>query len=180
MFDWAWADAYARNGMRYYPKLVSASPYTPATGPKLLVAAQAPTQSRQLLLSAALELATQAKASSLHWLFTTAAETDLLEQAGLVRRIGCQFHWENRGYADFDAFLATLSSAKRKNIRKERRRVADAGIVFRQLDGLSASHDDWETFHQLYESTFHRHGGTPTLSLAFSSRSPAACRGACC
>ncbi|MCB1819597.1 MAG: N-acetyltransferase, partial [Gammaproteobacteria bacterium] len=92
VFDWAWADAYARNGMRYYPKLVSASPYTPATGPKLLVAAQAPTQSRQLLLSAALELATQAKASSLHWLFTTAAETDLLEQAGLVRRIGCQFH----------------------------------------------------------------------------------------
>ena len=167
VFDWAWADAYARNGMRYYPKLVSASPYTPATGPKLLVAADAPAQSSRLLLAAAQELARQAKASSLHWLFTTAAETQLLEQAGLARRVGCQFHWKNRRYADFDAFLATLSSAKRKNIRKERRRVAEAGIVFRQLDGHGADHDDWETFHQLYESTFHRHGGTPTLSLGF-------------
>ena len=167
MFDWAWADAYARNGMRYCPKLVSASPYTPATGPKLLVAADAPAQSSRLLLATAQELARQAKASSLHWLFTTAAE-DPAARAGRTGKTGrLPISLENRRYADFDTFLATLSSAKRKNIRKERRRVAEAGIVFRQLDGHGADHDDWETFHQLYESTFHRHGGTPTLSLGF-------------
>jgi len=167
VFDWAWADAYERSGLRYYPKLVSASPYTPATGPKLLSHPEAPPQTRRLLLTAAEELARQLGVSSLHWLFTTGDETDMLEQAGLARRIGCQFHWENRGYADFDDFLNTLTAAKRKNIRKERRRVAEAGVCFRLLDGNSAQAGDWETFHQLYESTFHRRGGIPTLSLDF-------------
>jgi predicted N-acyltransferase len=167
VFDWAWADAYQRYGQRYYPKLVGASPYTPATGPKLLTHPHAPPQTRQLLISAGLELAIQAEVSSLHWLFTTPAETDDLEGSGLLRRVGCQFHWQNRGYRDFDAFLATLSSAKRKNIRKERRRVADAGVTFRLLDGRAATAHDWKVFHTLYESTFHRRGGMPTLSLGF-------------
>ena len=167
VFDWAWADAYERHGLHYYPKLVSASPYTPATGPKLLRHPEAGEETRAMLISAGLELAQQSKVSSLHWLFTTPAESDLLEQTGLLRRIGCQFHWENHGYADFDAFLATLTSGKRKNIRRERRRVSDAGVTFRLLDGHSASLRDWKVFHGLYESTFHRRGGLPTLSLAF-------------
>lgn len=167
VFDWAWADAYERNGLKYYPKLVSASPYTPATGPKLLTHADAPSNTRRLLMAAGLELAKQMQVSSLHCLFTTPAETDTLEAGGLMRRIGCQFHWHNQGYADFDAFLATLSSAKRKNIRKERRRVAESGVRFRLLDGNTATDEDWAVFHTLYESTFHRHSGIPTLSQGF-------------
>jgi hypothetical protein len=167
VFDWAWADAYERNGQRYYPKLVSASPYTPATGPKLLVHPAAPGDTRRLLIETCVELARQSGSSSLHWLFTEADEIEELKQSGQLHRVGCQFHWQNAGYADFDAFLATLTSAKRKNIRKERRRVREAGIEFRLLDGHSASASDWETFQQLYESTFHRKSGMPTLSLGF-------------
>lgn len=167
VFDWAWADAYQRNGLRYYPKLVSASPYTPATGPKLLVHPDAPADTRRTLMAAGLELAQQMEVSSLHWLFTTPGETSELESLGLLRRIGCQFHWHNHGYPDFDAFLATLTSAKRKNIRKERKRVTEAGIEFRLLDGNGAGEQDWAIFHALYESTFQRHGGIPTLSMGF-------------
>ncbi|MGB5452745.1 MAG: GNAT family N-acetyltransferase [Sedimenticolaceae bacterium] len=167
VFDWAWADAYERNGLKYYPKLVSASPYTPATGPKMLLHPGAPANARELLIAAGLELATRLEVSSLHWLFTTPRETDALEQAGLLRRIGCQFHWQNQGYPDFDAFLGTLTSSKRKNIRRERRRVAEAGVSFRLLSGNTASAGDWAVFHGLYESTFHRRGGIPTLSLGF-------------
>ena len=170
VFDWSWADAYQRNGLAYYPKLVSASPYTPATGPKLLLAAQAPPECRELLVNAALELARQADCSSLHWLFTADEETEFLSQRGFMRRSGCQFHWHNRGYRDFDDFLASFSSAKRKKVKRERRRVSEAGIEFRLLDGHSASADDWQDFHLLYESTFHKRGGMPTLSLAFFQR----------
>lgn len=167
VFDWSWADAHARRGLRYYPKLVSASPYTPATGPKLLVHPGARAETRGLLIAAGLELARQLEVSSLHWLFTTPQETQDLEAFGQQRRIGCQFHWQNAGYPDFEAFLSTLTSAKRKNIRKERKRVAEAGIRFRLLDGNSAGADDWAMFHSLYVSTFHRLGGIPTLSLGF-------------
>lgn len=167
VFDWAWADAYERNGLRYYPKLVSASPYTPATGPKILLSPSAPAETREYLVAAALSLAKQLDVSSLHWLFTTPEETGSIEEAGLMRRVGCQFHWENQGYADFDAFLATLTSSKRKNIRKERRQVAEADVRFRLLDGNTAGDTDWSIFHQFYESTFHRRGGIPTLSLGF-------------
>jgi hypothetical protein len=170
VFDWAWADAYERNGLRYYPKLVSASPYTPATGPKLLIAQDAPADVARLLMDAVLELARQLEVSSLHWLFTLPQENAGLEDQGLLRRTGCQFHWQNQGYADFDAFLGALTSGKRKNIRKERRRVQEAGVKFRLLDGHTADERDWETFHAFYESTFHRRGGIPTLSVGFFRR----------
>lgn len=167
VFDWAWADAYERHGLKYYPKLVSAAPYTPATAPKLLTHAQADPAIHHRLVAATLELARQSDVSSVHWLFTTAGETARMENDGLLKRVGCQFHWHNDGYADFDAFLATLTSSKRKNIRKERRKVVEAGVTFRLLDGHHASENDWRIFHDLYESTFHRRGGMPTLSLAF-------------
>ncbi len=167
VFDWSWADAYQRNGLSYYPKLVSASPYTPATGPKLLLADPDAKDARQLLMDAALELASVTGSSSLHWLFTPQDETDELEARDFMRRTGVQFHWHNQGWSDFDDFLASLTHAKRKNIRRERKRTREAGIEFRQLDGRDASEADWADFHQLYESTFDRKGGMPTLSLGF-------------
>ncbi len=168
VFDWSWADAYRRCGLRYYPKLVIASPYTPATGPRILLA-EGPHKEeyRAALIRGALEVAERLGVSSLHWLFTTDAETQALEGAGLLRREGCQFHWENAGYADFDHFLAGFASAKRKQVKRERRRVADAGIRFRVLSGREVSEGEWATFEQLYRDTFDRHGGIPTLSLGF-------------
>ncbi|RMG34242.1 MAG: N-acetyltransferase [Gammaproteobacteria bacterium] len=167
VFDWSWADAYARNGLEYYPKLVSASPYTPATGPKLLLAPDAPIELRELLLDRVMALALENDCSSIHWLFTTDEETAHLENHRYLRRMGCQFHWENRGWNDFDAFLGSLTHGKRKNIRRERRRTREAGITFRWLDGHTASAEDWADFHLLYQSTFDRKGGIPTLSLDF-------------
>ncbi|MDX1698440.1 MAG: peptidogalycan biosysnthesis protein, partial [Thiohalobacterales bacterium] len=115
VFDWAWADAWHRAGLDYYPKLVSAIPYTPVTGPRLLVDSAADGESvRQALISAALALVEDSDSSTLHWLFTSEADTARLQQAGFLRRTGCHFHWHNRDYRSFEDFLAALSSRKRK------------------------------------------------------------------
>ncbi len=167
VFDHAWANAYRNQGLSYYPKLVSASPYTPATGPKLLLAPGVPAECQQLLIDTALALAEKANCSSLHWLFTPEKETDTLIGHGFMRRTGCQFHWTNKGYRDFDDYLAALTSSKRKNIKRERRRVTEANVSFQLLNGHTAKHGDWEDFHQLYESTFEKLGGIPSLSLDF-------------
>jgi predicted N-acyltransferase len=167
VFDWSWADAYRRSGLDYYPKLVSASPYTPATGPKLLTAPDAPVQARSYLAQAGLELARRLGVSSLHWLFTPDEETDALEAMGFMRRTGCQFHWHNREYRDFGDLVGSFSSAKRKKVLRERRRVGEQGIELRRLHGDEASEAEWATFHRLYESTFDKRGGLPTLSREF-------------
>jgi len=168
VFDWAWADAYRRAGVAYYPKLVIASPYTPATGARILTS---PDPSRPeyaaALIRGATELVDRLGTSSLHWLFTTPEETGWLESAGLMRRMGCQFHWENRGYGSFDDLLSDFSAEKRKKIRRERRRVQEAGIRFRLLRGGEVTPDEWAIFHQLYCDTFDKRGGIPTLSLGF-------------
>ena len=168
VFDWAWADAYRRHGLAYYPKLVLGSPYTPATGPRLLVG-DTPERARcaRALADGALQVAQRLGVSSLHWLFTTAAETDLLEQRGLMRRVGCQFHWSNPGYHSFDDFLATFTAEKRKKVKRERRRVQEAGIRIRRLSGTEVSEAQWVTFHRLYRETFDKRGGIPTLTLPF-------------
>jgi predicted N-acyltransferase len=167
VFDWAWADAYRRSGLDYYPKLVSASPYTPATGPKLLLAPDAPAGADRALMQAARQLAIETRASSLHWLFTTEEQTQTLRESGLMIRTGCQFHWQNRGYRDFDDFLARFSAAKRKQVKRERRRVQESGVRLRRLSGHDAGEAEWALFHRLYENTFDRKGGIPTLSLDF-------------
>lgn len=167
VFDWAWADAYARQGMDYYPKLVSASPYTPATGPKLLLHPDAPKNSEETLIKAAVDLAQQSKSSSLHWLFPNKEQNQLLTQIGFMPRLGCQFHWHNNNYDSFTDFLSTFNAAKRKKVNRERRRVKEADITFKQLNGHSATDEDWRIFHHLYELTFDKRGGTPTLSLGF-------------
>jgi predicted N-acyltransferase len=171
VFDWSWADAYRRNGLSYYPKLVSAAPYTPATGPKLLASPGADASAvRRALTDAATRLAQDLGVSSLHWLFSPTEEADWLESTGLLRRTGCQFHWRNEGFADFESFLATFSAEKRKKLKRERRRVAEDGITFRLLHGGDAAEGDWAFFHELYADTFRRRGGIPTLSLGFFLR----------
>jgi hypothetical protein len=171
VFDWSWADAYRRNGLDYFPKLVSAAPYTPATGPKLLVSERDDRNAvRRALADAALDLAHDLRASSLHWLFSPDEETDWLGERGFLRRTGCQFHWTNCGYGGFDAFLETFSADKRKKVKRERRRVAEQGIHFRSLGGDEVSTAEWRFFHGLYADTFRRRGGVPTLSLGFFQR----------
>ncbi len=168
VFDWGWADAYKRAGLNYYPKLVCSIPYTPATGPRILTARDCDHQQiSTLLINAALSLAIEANVSSLHWLFTSKPDTELLLKHNFMRRQGYQFHWTNNNYRDFEDFLARLSSKKRKKIKRERKHVHEAGITFDTLEGRHISAEQWQIFHRLYESTFDRLGGYATLSLAF-------------
>lgn len=168
VFDWSWADAYERTGRRYYPKLVVAVPYTPATGPRLLLR-QSPDKERvaDALIEAAVAHARDIGASSLHWLFTTEEDTRRLERHGLMRRTGCQFHWQNRGYSSFDDYLGAFSSGKRKKIKRERRRVAEAGVAIDMIRGDQADGQQWALIHNFYRHTFDTKGGIPTLSLPF-------------
>lgn len=167
VFDWAWAEAYTRQGMDYYPKLVCASPYTPATGPRLLLHPQAPSGTADMLIAATQRLAEASGASSLHWLFTDYDQTERLRRHGFMIRTGCQFHWHNDGYRDFDDFLTRFRAAKRKRVKRERRHVVEAGIELRLRHGDQTDDNDWRIFHRLYESTFNKRGGLPTLSLDF-------------
>ncbi len=171
VFDWAWADAYHRHSIEYYPKLLCAIPYTPVVGARLLV--QQP-EYRDLLITGALELARQTKTSSLHVLFPAAADLECLSRHGLLLRQGCQFHWENNNYANFDAFLAQLNHDKRKKIRQERRKVREAGITLRWIEGDHITDADWEFFTRCYDQTYHEHRATPYLNLAFFQRIGAA------
>jgi predicted N-acyltransferase len=168
VFDWAWADAYRRNGLPYYPKLVVASPYTPATGPRILVGPGPEGEGHaRALIQGAVETAERMGVSSLHWLFTTDGETRLLEGRGHLRRLGCQFHWSNPGYGSFDDFLGQFTAEKRKKVKRERRRVDEAGITLRRVFGDQMTESEWVGFHRLYRDTFDRHGGLPTLTLPF-------------
>jgi predicted N-acyltransferase len=164
VFDWAWADAYHRHGLRYYPKLLNAVPFTPVAGRRLLADTAA---RRRLLLDAALELASNTKASSLHCLFPSSGDAAEMQQSALLLRHGVQFHWLNPGYADFDGFLATLNHDKRKKIKQERRRVRDAGISFEWITGKSITDAEWVFFNRCYRETYHQHRSTPYLSLDF-------------
>ena len=167
VFDWAWADAYQRHGQRYYPKLLSAVPFTPVTGPRLLAADGG---AREAAARALMRLAAESGLSSLHVLFPTESEAALLEARGAMQRRGVQFHWRNEGWADFDAFLAALSQPKRKKIRAERRKVASAGLAIERLAGKAIAPADWAFFARCYENTYAEHGSTPYLNLAFCER----------
>ena len=163
VFDFSWAEAYRRYGERYYPKLVAATPFTPATGPRFLVRPGAdPLRVRQALLAGALG---RAPCSSLHVQFTTRAESEWLATAGFLPRVDCQFQWQNAGYADFDAFLAGFTAEKRKKAKRERRRVAEAGIRFAWRAGHELEPAEWRAVHALKSATFHRHGHEPYLGV---------------
>ncbi|HYT15485.1 MAG TPA: GNAT family N-acetyltransferase [Burkholderiales bacterium] len=165
VFDWAWADAYYRNGLEYYPKLLGAVPFSPVTGPRLLARDGA---TRALLIHAALQRAREV--SSLHVLFPSDAEARQMEAAGMMLRRTVQFHWENRGYASFEEFLSSLASAKRKKIRQERRRVNEAGVRLRRLVGREIRDEHWDFFTRCYNGTYRAHRSTPYLNLAFFRR----------
>jgi len=165
VFDWAWADAYARHGLEYYPKLLAAVPFSPVTGSRML--ARDP-QVRAQLVAAALELARGV--SSLHVLFPPEAEARELEAAGMMLRRGVQFHWLNAGYRDFGEFLAALTHDKRKKIKQERRRVSEAGITFRRKVGAEITREDWRFFTRCYNLTYRAHHSSPYLNLAFFTR----------
>lgn len=168
VFDFGWADAYRRAGLQYYPKLVSAIPFTPTTGPRTLAAARRDqAEVISMLLAAARQYAREVGLSSLHVLFPTPTEVDAYARDGLLIRKDCQFHWNNRGYADFDDFLGELTSAKRKKLRRERRRIAETGIEFRIQSGGELSSRDWDALMPLYASSFWRRGREPYLSQAF-------------
>ncbi len=170
VFDWAWADAYQRAGLRYYPKLVAAVPYSPITGPRLLIAQDTDREAAaDALIQQALELAREMNVSSLHWLFPHGEDMQRLERNGLMRRTGTQFHWQNRGYHNFDDFLATFSAQKRKKLKRERRRVTEQNITIELLHGHQVSAEQWQIFHHFYRSTFDKLGGYPTLTEPFFS-----------
>lgn len=168
VFDWAWAGAYERSGRDYYPKLVAAIPFTPATGRRLLLAetGDAAETSRRLI-DGARELAEQLGASSLHWLFPTASEMDVLRGNGFLARAGCQFHWTNAGYGDFEEFLGSFTSHKRNNVRRERRRVREAGVTLEVLTGDAITSEWWDVFYRFYRSTIRQHGAIAYLTREF-------------
>jgi len=169
VFDWGWAEAYRRSNLPYYPKLVGAIPYTPATSPRLLLAADqpAPEETAQNLIEYLLEEARRRRWSSIHWLFPPSTELGRLRTQGFLPRLGCQFHWQNQGYRDFQDFLDALTAKRRKNIHRERRRVREAGLDVRVLTGRELSDGQWRSVHEFYRSTFQRLGGVPTLTLPF-------------
>jgi len=167
VFDFPWAEAYQRAGLCYYPRLVSAVPFTPASGPRLLTRSAGDDATRRALIVAARDLARELPVSSLHVLFPDAADREALELEGLLPRLDCQFHWHNADYGCFDDFLAGLTAEKRKKIRRERRRVSDAGIVHRTLHGDDLDDATIEAVYRLHARTFARHGHAPYLNLAF-------------
>ncbi len=169
VFDWAWANAYGNHGLNYFPKATCAVPFTPVPGSRLLAI---DTTARQALLQALVDLAKQCQLSSLHLLFTSPNDRAACEALGLMQRQTVQFHWDNTSpqgqrFDHFDAFLASLSQEKRKKIKQERRRVADASVTFRTSVGTAISSEDWDFFYKCYERTYLEHGNAPYLSPAF-------------
>ena len=167
VFDHAWADAYQRAGRSYFPKLVSAVPYTPVTGARLLCRPEQQEGVLPLLLSAALQLTEESGASGFHCLFPCREQHRFLEHRQLLSRQDCQFHWRNEGYRDFDDFLARMSSKRRKNILRERRKVRDSGVTLRRLDGYTAGDREWQLFARFYDRIFQQKWGMATFNYPF-------------
>ena len=169
VFDWAWANAYGQAGYDYYPKLVSAVPFTPASSPRLLLRDRADTTTARALIDAAIALARERRCSSLHVQFPHTDEIATLTAAGLKLRKDCQFHWHNDDYRSFDEFLQTFSSAKRKKARRDRRHVAEAGVRFRRKPGRDLTESDIDSMYGLISRTFMSRGSVPYFTRDFFS-----------
>ncbi len=167
IFDHAWAHAFERAGGRYYPKLQIAVPFTPATGRRFLTRPGFESVGLSALVQGAVQLATNNDLSSLHVTFCTDAEAEAGRRMGLMHRTSQQFHWLNRDYADFDAFLASLSSRKRKNIRKERAQANGFGGDIRVYSSDDLRPEHWDAFWGFYQDTGARKWGSPYLTRAF-------------
>ncbi len=168
VFDWSWANAYQQYGMDYYPKFVTSAPFTPSAGKRFFVAENHdPLAVMQLVQEKIQDKARFIGASSWHVLFPTPEQHELLNELDFMPRNACQFHWYNKDYRSFDEFLAAMSSRKRKNIRKERRSVADAGITFRRVEGADIDQTLWQEFYVFYNSTYLVRGMQAHLSQEF-------------
>jgi uncharacterized protein len=168
VFDWAWADAYERAGGRYYPKLLSAAPFTPATGPRLLLREGQGDETRRTLLAGALQLCQKTRASGLHVTFPNETDWRFLGDQGLLLRQDQQYHWVNPGYRDFEDYLQALSSGRRKTIRRERR-DAQAAVEIVALTGRDLTEEHWDAFFGFYMDTGSRKWGSPYLNRLFYS-----------
>jgi len=164
VFDWAWAEAYERSGVNYYPKLLAAIPFTPITSARLL-ASTVPVQ--LLMLEALLDTMRKYQLSSVHVLFPDEDSANTLKQAGWLQRNGVQFRWENENFAHFDDFLNILSHDKRKKIRQERKKVVASGVVCKRIKGVDISPQQWDFFYECYQNTYVEHRSTPYLTPAF-------------
>ncbi|AOF84894.1 acetyltransferase domain protein [Hydrogenophaga sp. RAC07] len=176
VFDWAWANAYAQNGLDYYPKALVAVPFTPVPGARLLARDAA---ARAALVKALIQQVRDEDLSSVHLLFAQAQDVKACEDAGMMLRHTVQFHWTNEAlsaeglpspFKSFDHFLASLQQEKRKKIRQERRKVAEAGVTFRWSRGADISDADWDFFYRCYERTYLEHGNAPYLNRDFFRR----------
>jgi predicted N-acyltransferase len=166
VFDWAWADAYRRNRLDYYPKGLVAVPFTPVPGPRLLAVDR---EAREALAGGLVVAAQNLNWSSVHVLFPDPADAAALTAQGLLERKGVQFHWQNPGYGSFDEFLSHLAQPKRKKILAERRKVRDAGISMKALAGNEITEADWDFFYRCYVTTYALHHSTPYLERPFFS-----------
>ncbi|MFZ9440949.1 MAG: GNAT family N-acetyltransferase, partial [Hylemonella sp.] len=166
VFDWAWASAYQRHGLAYYPKALVAVPFTPVAGSRLLAIDAA---SRSALVAALIEICQHQQVSSLHLLFASEEDLAPCRQAGLSLRHTVQFHWNNAAtpYQDYEDFLRHLAQDKRKKIRQEQRKVKDAGVHHRWVHGRNISSDDWDFFYRCYSQTYAEHGNPPYLQQDF-------------
>ena len=168
VFDWSWASAYQNYGLNYYPKFVSAVPFTPSHGTRLFTGNSVNRDDiAKLIFDELKSKAESIEASSWHILFPTEEENKLFETIGIPARTACQFHWFNRGYSSFDDFLATLNSRKRKNIRRERQKVAERGTRFETFNAADISPEHWNTFYQFYQSTYMMRGMQGYLNQDF-------------
>lgn len=169
VFDHAWADAYQRSGLAYYPKLVTAIPYTPATGPRFLFYPDVENSNflQQQLVNHIKEFCQQLNISSWHLLFNQQSSIDLLSNNDFISRYDCQFHWRNNNYKTFDCFLSELSSRKRKNIKKERKVLTLNQLSVKQRKASELSKEELIQAHKLYASIFYRKHGTATLTENF-------------
>lgn len=167
VFDHGWANALDQAGGHYYPKLQSAVPFTPVTGPRLLVRATAPPGIHGAITATLSGLTRRNDLSGAHVTFPCQADHDRLVEAGWLSRIGTQYHWDNQGYRSFDDFLAAFSSRKRKMVRKERQTVADSGLTLFTLTGADIRDEHWDAFDLLYRTTSDRKWGSPYLTRDF-------------
>jgi len=169
VFDWSWADAYEQAVGNYYPKLVSAIPFAPVIGPRILVNENNPdrNQIRAMLAKQLVSMTKESELSSCHALFTAELDHVHFQQAGFMPRLTCQFHWQNKNYRDFDDFLDTLVSKKRKQIKRERKQVNDQGIEIEVISGKQITEAHWRSYYPFYSSTFYRRHGEPRLTPEF-------------
>ena len=165
VFDWAWAEAYQQHGLNYYPKCLSAIPFTPVQGSRFLVRTDQDKESIQgVLIDGLKEIAIQNELSSIHVLFPEDNELKALVEYEFMLRDSVQFHWQNQGYENFEQFLSVLNMKRRKNIRRERAEVSNHSITFSHISGAESSDADWEFFYRCYANTYFEHGSKPYLN----------------